>query len=136
MEVYAEFLRAQGRHDQASEVDARAAAIRQANAKPAPADLADAYLVSEDVSVPSVAQRGEPQYSDEARAARLQGTVVVQVVIGTDGLAHDPRIVRGLGLGLDENAIEAVSQWHFKPGLKDGRPVKVAATIEVNYRLL
>jgi outer membrane biosynthesis protein TonB len=96
MEVYAEFLRAQGRHDQASEVDARAAAIRQANAKPAPAHLADAYLVSEDVSVPSVAQRGEPQYSDEARAARLQGTVVVQVVIGTDGLAHDPRIVRGL----------------------------------------
>src|ERR1035441_1794414 len=112
MEVYAEFLRAQGRHDQASEVDARAAAIRQANAKPAPAHLADAYLVSEDVSVPSVAQRGEPQYSDEARAERLLGT------------------------GLDENAIEAVSQWHFKPGLKDGRPVKVAATIEVNYRLL
>src|ERR1035441_2575331 len=105
MEVYAEFLRAQGRHDQASEVDARAAAIRQANAKPAPAHLADAYLVSEDVSVPSVAQRGEPQYSDEARAARLQGTVVVQVVIGTDGLAHDPRIVRGLGLGFSEKIL-------------------------------
>src|ERR1035438_5928094 len=106
MEVYAEFLRAQGRHDQASEVDARAAAIRQANAKPAPAHLADAYLVSEAVSVPSVAQRGEPKYSDEARAARLQGTVVVQVVIGTDGLAQAPRMVRGLGLGLGENELK------------------------------
>src|ERR1017187_7950925 len=100
MEVYAEFLRAQGRHDQASEVDARAAALRQGNAKPAPAHLADSSLVSEFVTVPSVAQRGEPQYSDEARAARLQGTVVVQVVIGTDGLAHDPRIV-GEAVGSD-----------------------------------
>jgi TonB family protein len=81
-------------------------------------------------------QKPEPEYSEEARAARLQGTVVVQVVIGTDGLAHDARILRGLGLGLDEDAIEAISQWQFKPGTKDGQPVKVAATIEVNYRLL
>jgi periplasmic protein TonB len=51
-------------------------------------------------------------------------------------MVQEPRVVRGLGLGLDENAIEAVSQWQFKPGTRDGQPVKVAATIEVNYRLL
>jgi protein TonB len=61
---------------------------------------------------------------------------VVEVVIGVDGRAHNPRIARGLGLGLDENAIEAINQWQFKPGIKDDQPVKVAATIEVNFRLM
>jgi protein TonB len=78
----------------------------------------------------------EPEYSEEARTARLQGTVIVQVVIGTNGVAGDSRIVKGLGLGLDEQAIEAISQWQFKPGVRDGQPVPVAATIEVNWRLL
>jgi protein TonB len=88
------------------------------------------------VSAPVPLQRTEPDYSEEARAARLQGTLVVTVVVGTDGLAHDVRVVQGLGLGLDENALEAIGQWQFKPGVKDGQPVKVAATIEVNFRLL
>jgi TonB family protein len=51
-------------------------------------------------------------------------------------MAHNIRIVRSLGLGLDEKAIEAVTQWHFKPGSKDGQPVTIAATIEVNFKLL
>ena len=136
MKVYAQFLRAQGREDQAGDFDARAAAIRSANTAAAPAPPPGVFRVGKDVSPPSPVQKPEPEYSEEARAARLQGTVVVQVVIGTDGLAHDARILRGLGLGLDEDAIEAISQWQFKPGTKDGQPVKVAATIEVNYRLL
>jgi protein TonB len=78
----------------------------------------------------------EPDYSEEGRAAGLQGTVVVQVVIGPDGMARDARILRGLGLGLDEQALEAIGQWQFKPGVKDGQPVPVTATIEVNWRLL
>lgn len=135
MEVYAQFLRRQGRADQAGELEVRASAIQRANAGPARATPAGAYRVGHDVLTPSPVQRVEPQYSDEARAALLQGTVVVQVVIGTDGLTHDARILRGLGLGLDENALEAISQWRFKPGVKDGNSVKVAATIEVNYRL-
>jgi protein TonB len=80
-------------------------------------------------------KRPEPEYSDEARGALLQGTVVLRVVVGTDGLVHDAQVVRGIGLGLDENAIEAVNQWQFQPGSKDGRSVKVVATIEVNFRL-
>jgi TonB family protein len=68
--------------------------------------------------------------------ARLAGTVVLSIVIGTDGLAHDIQVGRGLGLGLDEKAAEAVGKWTFQPGAKDGQPVPVAATIEVNFRLL
>jgi protein TonB len=78
----------------------------------------------------------DPDYTEEARVAQLAGTVVVTAEIGPDGFAHNPRVLRGLGLGLDENAIDAISQWQFKPGAKDGQPVTVAATIEVNFRLL
>jgi TonB family protein len=135
METYAQFLKEQGREGDADELRSRAAAIRKANAKPAPALPADVYRVGKGVSAPVSLHRREPEYDDEARVARLQGTVVVLVVIGTDGLAHDAHILRGLGLGLDENAVEAISRWQFKPGEKDGQPVKVAATIEVNFRL-
>jgi len=64
------------------------------------------------------------------------GTVVLAVEVEPDGAPHNIRVVRGLGFGLDENAIDAVSQWKFQPGMKDGVPVTVAATIEVNFRLL
>jgi TonB family protein len=78
----------------------------------------------------------EPEYSEEARAAKYQGTVVVAVTIGAEGTAQNMMVVRSLGLGLDEKALEAISQWKFKPGTKDGYPVPVMATIQVNFRLL
>ena len=137
MEVYGQFLRELGRADQAGEMNARAAAIQKANAAPPHSPTTSGvYKVGAEVAAPSVLHKVEPEYSEEARIARLQGTVVVQVVIGTDGVAGDARILRGLGLGLDEQAIEAIGQWQFKPGVKDGQPVPVAATIEVNWHLL
>lgn len=78
----------------------------------------------------------EPEYSEEARKAKYQGTVVLYIEVDPTGRAINPRVVRSLGLGLDEKAIEAVKQWKFKPGYKDGKAVTVAATIEVNFRLL
>lgn len=57
------------------------------------------------------------------------------VEIGTDGMAHDIRVIRMLGHGLDEKAVECVSQWRFRPGTKDGVEVAVQATIEVSFRL-
>jgi protein TonB len=85
---------------------------------------------------PQLVYKVDPDYSEEARKAKFQGTVVLAIIVDENGLPHDVRVVRPLGLGLDQKAIEAVEKWRFRPGMKDGHPVKVAATIEVNFRLL
>ena len=77
-----------------------------------------------------------PQYSDEARKAKYQGTVVLQVTITTDGRAVNISVVKGPGLGLEEKAIEAVRSWRFKPAVgPSGRPVPTIVPIEVTFRL-
>jgi protein TonB len=88
------------------------------------------------VSAPTVLLKVEPEYSEEARKAKYQGTVVLYVEVDANGRPRNLKVVRSLGLGLDEKAIEAVEKWKFRPGYKDGKPVTVAATIEVNFRLL
>jgi TonB family protein len=87
-------------------------------------------------SAPHLIKKVEPQYSEEASKAGLAGTVLLQVMVGADGKARDLKVLRGLGLGLDESAVAAVSAWEFAPGTKDGQPVSVQARIEVNFRLL
>jgi TonB family protein len=94
------------------------------------------FRIGGGVSAPSVLSKVEPEYSEEARKAKWQGTVVVSVIVDELGRPRNVRVQRSLGLGLDQKAVEAVSQWRFKPGLKDGKPVPVFATIEVNFRLL
>jgi TonB family protein len=94
-----------------------------------------AYRIGGGVSAPIPIVKPEPEYSEEARAAKWQGAVLLQLVIDENGIPKDIRIVRSLGMGLDQKAIEAVQQWRFKPGLKDGNPVPVSANIEVNFRL-
>lgn len=88
------------------------------------------------ITAPSVLYKVEPEFSEEARKAKYQGTVILTIEVSEDGQPHRFRILRGLGLGLDEKAIEAVSRWKFKPAQRNGRPVRAAATIEVNFRLL
>jgi TonB family protein len=95
-----------------------------------------AYKIGGGVSAPSVLFKVEPEYSEEARKAKFQGTVTLFVVVDEKGNPRDLKIIRPLGLGLDQKAIEAVEKWKFRPGMKDGRPVPVQATIEVNFRLL
>ena len=95
-----------------------------------------AYRIGGGISAPSVLSKVEPEYSEEARKAKWQGTVVLSVIVDEFGRPRDVKVLRSLGLGLDQKAIEAVSQWRFKPGLKDRKPVPVMATIEVNFRLL
>ena len=94
------------------------------------------FRVGGGVSAPVLLYKKEPEYSEEARKAKYQGTVVLYVEVDPSGKAVNMRVVRSLGLGLDEKAMEAVKRWKFKPGAKDGKPVTVAATIEVNFRLL
>jgi len=95
-----------------------------------------AYRIGGGVSPPSVLSKVEPEYSEEARKAKWQGTVVLQLVVDEHGMPQQMKVTRSLGLGLDEKAIQAVAKWRFKPGMKDGKPVPVIATIEVNFRLL
>lgn len=94
------------------------------------------FRVGGGVTQPQLVYKVEPEYSEEARKAKYSGVVVLYVEVEPGGKARNIRVVKGIGLGLDEKAIEAVAKWRFKPGLKDGRAVTVAATIEVNFRLL
>jgi periplasmic protein TonB len=95
-----------------------------------------AYRIGGGVSAPSVIFKVEPEYSEEARKAKFQGTVILFVIVDEKGNPRDLKVIRPLGLGLDQKAIEAVEKWKFSPGKKDGKPVAVQATIEVNFRLL
>jgi len=85
---------------------------------------------------PILLHKVEPQYSDEARKAKWQGTVRLQLVVDTNGKPTTIQVITPLGLGLDTKAIEAVEQWLFKPGTKDGKPVPVIAVVDVSFRLL
>ncbi len=95
-----------------------------------------AYRIGGGVSPPAIIFKVEPEYSEEARKAKFQGTVLLFVVVDEKGNPRDIKIIRPLGLGLDQKAVEAVEKWKFSPGKKDGKPVPVQAQIEVNFRLL
>jgi len=99
-------------------------------------DESDVMRVGKGVMAPELISKVEPQYTEQARAAKYEGSVLLSVVVGTDGRAADLKVVKSLGMGLDEKAIEAVEQWQFRPGMKAGVPVKVQAQIEVNFRTL
>lgn len=85
---------------------------------------------------PMLVYKVDPDYSDQARLARYNGTVLLRLIIDEKGDPRDIRVLRSLGLGLDEKAIEAVRHWRFRPGLKNGKAVAVDANIEVNFQLL
>ncbi|MCI0620616.1 MAG: energy transducer TonB [Acidobacteria bacterium] len=93
------------------------------------------FRVGGGVSAPSIVYRVEPTYSEEARKAKYQGVVVLSAIVRKDGTIEILKVIRGLGLGLDENAISALKQWKFRPGMKNGVPVDVALNIEVNFSL-
>jgi len=97
-------------------------------------DHGDVYRVGAGVSPPVPIYNPEPEYSEEACKAKYQGSSALQVVVNEKGAPIEIRVVRKLGLGLDERAIEAVSKWRFKPGTKDDKPVSVMVTIEVGFR--
>jgi TonB family protein len=87
------------------------------------------------VSAPRPVFDPDPEYSEEARKAKYQGSVMLWAIIDAEGHPRNLRIARSLGMGLDEKATEAVSKWRFAPALKDGRPVAVQISIEVVFRL-
>ncbi|UWZ82475.1 energy transducer TonB [Occallatibacter riparius] len=94
------------------------------------------YRVGGGISAPVAINAPEAEFSDEARRAKYQGEVMISLIVDAQGNPQNPRVVRPLGMGLDEKALEAVRKYKFKPALKDGRtPVPVMVTIAVNFRL-
>lgn len=93
------------------------------------------FHVGDGVSAPRAIYSPDPEFSDEARKAKYQGVVVLNIIVGTDGKVHNPRVVRSLGMGLDEKAVEGIKTWKFDPSKKDGRAVAVEMNIEVTFNL-
>ena len=87
-----------------------------------------------DVMAPFVVSKAKPAYSEEARLAKLEGSVLLSLVVGADGHPRDIQVARPLGLGLDESAVDNVRAWQFQPGTKSGTPVDVLVNEEVFFR--
>jgi|CZKL01.1.fsa_nt_gi protein TonB len=93
------------------------------------------YRVGGGVTAPVPVIWPEAEFSDEARRAKYQGVCLVSLIVDAQGNPQNPRVVRALGMGLDEKALEAVRKYKFKPAMKGNTPVPVMITIEVNFRL-
>jgi periplasmic protein TonB len=93
------------------------------------------YKVGGGISAPQAISTPDPEYTQAARDAKTQGTCVLWMIVDEHGEPRDIRLLRGLGFGLDQKAIDAVRQWRFQPALKDGHPVSVQIKVEVGFRL-
>jgi TonB family protein len=134
---YAALVRKQGRVEEADVLEQQARDAHPANrtddASPLPEGV---YRMGPDVTAPSLLSKTPVQYTEEARVGKIQGTVRLSVDVEPDGVARNIEVTRSLEPGLNQKAIESVQTWRFTPGTKDGVPVTVRATIEVNFRLM
>ena len=87
------------------------------------------------VTAPRLVNKTEPDYTQEAKDAKIQGRVLLSAIIDVDGKAHEVRVEEGLDAGLDANAVSAIGAWVFEPAQRNNEPVPVAVKIEVNFRL-
>lgn len=104
-------------------------------AAPKSPDAAPRFNPGGNVSPPSATYSPDPSYSEKARLVKYSGTVLLAIVVDAQGNVREIRDVKPLGLGLDEDAIEAVRTWRFKPGMRDGTPVATRVAIEVSFRI-
>jgi TonB family protein len=148
--LYTQFLRRHGRDGEADTMQAQVeAAGKNITARP-PTNTtptggtprrpitpsAEVQKAGGAVTQPTLIHKVDPPYSEEARVAKYSASVLIQLVVGTDGAAQNLKVVKPAGFGLDDCALVTISQWKFKPGEKEGSPVPVSATVEVNFRLL
>lgn len=142
LELYSGFLAKHDRTVDAMRLRERASVLRMrlveelAAQHPVPSDATPGFLIGAVDSAPVPISRIEHQYSSIAMVARWQGSVLLTVEVGVDGVVRAPTLRRSLGLGLDEKATETVLQWKFRPGMKGGEPVPVKANVEIHFRLL
>ena len=98
--------------------------------------LLAAVMLLPQINGPRVIQKAEPEYTPEALEAKLVGTATsLALVVDTEGNPTEIKLIKSLGKGLDEKAVECLQKWHFKPGMRNGEPVSVKVTVEVNFRL-
>lgn len=110
------------------------------NRTPSLADLppwpaaADAIQIGPGMKPPQVTKSGRPRYTPEALKAKIQGTVIMQIVVGTNGKVRDARVIRSLPM-LDEAALAAAREWEFAPTIVDGKPVPVLLMLELDFNV-
>jgi protein TonB len=95
------------------------------------------YSPGNGVSLPQVTRQIKADYTEEAKANRIEGKVLLDVVVLADGAVGDVRVTESLDsvYGLDAKAVKAMKQWEFKPGMKDGKPVAVRVQAVMNFAL-
>jgi periplasmic protein TonB len=93
------------------------------------------YQVGGSVRPPIAIYTPDPEFSEEARKAKFSGNVVVSLIVDRDGRPQRVHVLRGVGMGLDEKAVEAVQQYKFKPAMQNGKPVAVYLNVEVNFQI-
>ena len=95
------------------------------------------YLPGNGVSLPQVLKQVKAEYTEEAKQNRIEGKVGLDVVVLADGGIGDVKVAQSLDTvyGLDANAVKAMKQWQFKPGMKDGKPVAVRVAVDISYSL-
>ena len=101
----------------------------------APPKTLAVYTVGDDVKAPVPIYKPEAAYSSQARKEKVEGTVVTEVVVDASGNVADVKLVKSVGEGLDESAIETIRTWKFKPATKNGKPVPVRVVVDVDFRL-
>jgi len=93
------------------------------------------YKPGDGVSAPVVIKEVKPEYTPEAKKAKIQGVVVLECVVETDGAVGDVDVTKSLDPGLDAEAVKAARLWRFEPGKKDKKPVRVRITLEMTFTL-
>lgn len=93
------------------------------------------YRPGNGVTVPKAIYTPQPEYTDKARKLKINGSVVLRMVVSEEGKVRDLKVIKSLDRGLDKQAIAAVSAWRFEPGMKDGKPVAVQLPVEVDFHL-
>jgi protein TonB len=93
------------------------------------------YRPGSGISPPTLQREVKPLYTDEGRRRGVEGEVVMEVIVRSDGTVGSVRVLRGLGSGLDQRASEAVRQWMFSPARRFGSPVDVVVEVAVEFKL-
>jgi len=87
------------------------------------------------MTVPKAVYQPAPEYADGPRRKKIQGAVLVSMIVNPDGRVRDPQVLSSLDKDLDKKAVECVSKWKFNPATKDGQPVAMRLVVQVNFHL-